>query len=907
MSTSVIAMKHDLQDKKSCSKQKRFKVGKACFTCRVKKIKCDGLQPCMQCKARSRPCTFSKDGSVLEAGANEQDNDSVDASPSPSTSRASTPPASHAHHSPKFKKPLPVDQKLLSSTTEILNRLNKLWPAEGKEGKWDLDPTKLNLTTLKSKAPSHDHTLGIEYLPSKSIQHAHIQSYFKHCYSTFPIIPKRIFFKQFDSPIQHYNASYLLTPVLLLMVMAHGAQQTQDDESDTWFQHAKSLILQQHHQQPQSSRPKLSTVIALTLMSQFQSIYNPHPTMYGAMAFQMCLDLNLMRNYTGELDMKNDMLYHDEMDGGSDLKELQKRVCWGCYTLDKLIHIQTGQPWMLRSRDISLDMPLLQPGDDVTEHQILETFVCTIKLLQIAERTLQSDQQQAAMHQPIVRTHTYDQMSLNSDNALLDWLRSLPLHLQWTPVLSSSNSNSSTTSSFNTPSQPSNLMVCHLHMLYNIIELCVLKPYVSSTVKSIQTRSAAVATHLVRLISALIDHDTVWYYNYDFTTYALIESIKFHLGHCSCENLVLARHARFMFQQSMPLMKKLLTMVKTPSTLDKMTQFITNLENAITEADDRAAVAANNADVFGQDDIMTPFVLGSLNAARYGDEERQQWSKLDYFANGLITPPTVKSKPSISMSSTMFVPPTMSSFHSYGAGGHSATTDNLFQTAAAAAAAAAVHAQTQAPTQPHQQHHEQDWRATPDRFQYTKINNTNSNNNNQHPLEFLHNQQPPPQWLPATSTKKSSTSTADTNNSDLTDIDALVAQIQENNNSPNSNSSSNDSASSSATAAVAATVAMVTNNNENLLYSLLSDRGNATSNATTGSSTSTTASNNNNTTTNATPTRNQSYSSIVQPYMNVGLGIYASAHQHHNDVIRQHLPATTATTKVVLTQHPQNQ
>ncbi|EPB89535.1 hypothetical protein HMPREF1544_03619 [Mucor circinelloides 1006PhL] len=902
MSTSVIAMKHDLQDKKSSSKQKRFKVGKACFTCRVKKIKCDGLQPCMQCKARSRPCTFSKDGSVLEAAAND-DNESVDASPSPSTSRASTPPASNTHHSPKFKKPLPVDQKSLSSTTEILNRLNKLWPAEGKEGKWELDQTKLNLTAPKVKSLSSDHTLGIEYLPSKSIQHAHIQSYFKHCYSTFPIIPKRIFFKQFDSPIQHYNASYLLTPILLLMVMAHGAQQTQDDESDTWFQHAKSLILQQQQQQ-HYSKPKLSTVIALTLMGQFQSTYNPYPSMYSAMAFQMCLDLNLMQSYTGELDTKNDMLYQDEIDGGSDLKELQKRVCWGCYTLDKLVHIQTGQPWMLRSKDISLDMPLLQPGDDVTEHQILEAFVCSIKLLQTAERTLQSDQHQAAMHQPVVRTHTYDQVSLNSDNALLGWLRSLPLHLQWTPLLSTSSSSSLTT-----PAQPPNVMVCHLHMLYNIVELCVLKPYVSSTVKSIQTRSAAVATHLVRLISALIDHDTVWYYNYDFTAYALMESIKFHLGQCSCENLVLARHARFMFQQSMPLMKKLLNRVKTTSTIEKMTQFVTNLETAITEADDRVAAAAaaavataNNADMFGQDDIMTPFVLGSLSA-RYGDEERQQWSKLDYFANGLITPPTVKSKPSISMSSTMFVPPTMSSFHSYGASSHSAITDNLFQTAAAAAAAAA--AQAPAPTQPHHHHpQQQDWRATPDRFQYTKINNTTSNNNNHHPLEFLHNQQQqqqqsPPPWLSATATKKPSTSTADTNNSDLADIDALVAQIQENNNSPNSHSSSNDSASSST---VAASVAMVTNN-ENLLYSLLSDRG-TTSNST--STSSTTASST--TTTNAPPTRNQSYSSVVQPYMNVGLGIYASAHQHHNDVIRQHLPtSTTTSTKVVLTQHPQTQ
>ncbi|CEP14035.1 hypothetical protein [Parasitella parasitica] len=838
----------------------------------------------MQCKARSRPCTFSKDGSVLET-TNEQDTESLDTTtPSPPTSRASTPPAPVlvAHSSsPKFKKPLPIDQKSLSSTTEVLNRLNKLWPAEGKEGKWELDPTKL-LTTRKPKSPSNDHTFGIEYLPSKSVQHTYIQAYFKHCYSVFPIIPKRIFFKQFDSPIQHYNASYLLSPALLLMVMAHGAQQAQqDDECDTWFQQARAIVLQQP-----SHKPRLSTVVALALMSQFQSTSNPYPSMYSAMAFQMCLDLNLMRNYTGEMDIKNDMLYYqDEMDGGSDLKELQKRVCWGCYTLDKLIHIQTGQPWMLKTKDIDLDMPLLQPGDDVTEHQILETFVCSIKLLQIAERTLHQEQQQQL---PAVRTHAYDQMALTLDNTLLDWLRSLPLHLQWTPALNNSNSLAA-------PNAPSNVMVFHLHILYNIIELGILKPYISSTAKSIQTRSAAVATHLVRLISALADNHAAWYYNYDFTTYALIESIKFHLGYCSCENLVLARHARFMFQQSMPTMKKLLPMIRTASTLDKITQFAVNLENAINEADTNAAAAEDGAGVFGQDDIMTPFVLGSFNA-RYGDEERQQWSKLDYFANGLITPPTVKSKPSISMSSTMFVPPTMSSFHSYGTSSHSAITDNLFQSAA--------------PSLPQQQQH--DWRAT-DRFQYTKINNTSTNN----PLEFLHNQHPP-QWLHATTatagSSSSSTTTAatkkppadpTTSTSDLTDIDALVAQIQENNNSPSSNNSS--SSSTAAAVGVGATsVAMVSNENENLLYSLLSGRSNAppppTNNNTSAAPTSTAA-----VTAAATasiPTRNQSYSTFVQPYMNVGLGIYASAHQHHNDVIRQHLPSSN---KVVLTQHPQIQ
>ncbi|KAI9253399.1 fungal-specific transcription factor domain-containing protein [Phascolomyces articulosus] len=42
------------------SRHKRLKVGRACHPCRMKKIKCDGKQPCMQCKARRRKCMYLK-------------------------------------------------------------------------------------------------------------------------------------------------------------------------------------------------------------------------------------------------------------------------------------------------------------------------------------------------------------------------------------------------------------------------------------------------------------------------------------------------------------------------------------------------------------------------------------------------------------------------------------------------------------------------------------------------------------------------------------------------------------------------------------------------------------------------------------------------------------------------------
>jgi hypothetical protein len=770
------------------------------------------------------------------------------------------------------------NKKQIMAATEILNRLSKAWPGEGKEGKWELDQTKLRHVNKPMHDNYSEHNV---HLPSKATQQRLIQLYFKHSYSMLPIIPKRLFYKQFDSPIQHATfASYLLSPILLLMVCAHGAaRQNLEEEADAYFHQAKSIVV---GRASVLHEPKLSTVVALILMSLYESRENPNATMYSAVAFQMCLDLDLMRDYSGDVERSADI---EEEDGGADLKELRKRVCWGCYTLDKIIHIQSGQPWMLRSKDIELDMPLLQPGDDVTEHSILEGFVAMIKLLQIAERILQPESLQQ-IGQPVVRTHTHDQMSLNQDNILLHWLRSLPSHLQWTPQQNTANIASSST-------KPSNPMLCQLHFVYNFIELCVLKPYASSTVKSIHQRSAAVATHITRLVSVLSENP-VWIFNYAFTINALIESTLMHLRDCSYENLNLARHARFMFQQAMQAIKSLLGSAKTDQCVTRIIQFITALDRGLTEAD------ANSSAYLNEQDMMTPFVLGSLNA-RYGEEERQQWSKLDYFANGLVTPPTVKSK-SISMSSSMFV--STAPFQGYG--GHSAITDNVLQASS----------------------QQQQWKManthmTPDRFQFSKAQPSN-------PLDFLNNNASTSSsgaWPRQTEKTNTSSSVNNSPNKQTTyhqhtpsdllstssDIAALVAQIQDTNkNNDNSDGSSNSSSTNEQqqdwNAPATETSSNSTNaisDNENLLYTLLSSSEHH--HRTTNSN-----NNNNNNTTTATTTstarRPSEPRQYMQPYMNVGLGIYASAHQHHNDVIRQHLPASNNNRPVILShQHQQTQ
>ncbi|CAO3622872.1 unnamed protein product [Mucor hiemalis] len=861
------AIKHTLKHKDVQPRQKRFKVGKACFTCRVKKIKCDGLQPCMQCKARSRPCSFSKDG--ISDSNDEHDEHSNHNSPAPSP--ITSPIIANNGESPKAtltKKTTKINTVADNTIAmEILNRLCKASPGEGRE-------VDLNF----QKHPVEHKQVKMD-LPTKSIQQHLIQLYFKNCYSTFPIIPKRLFYKHFDSS----STKLLTSPILLFMIFAHGAQYQQKTfmDADGYFQKAKVLL------DEEMNYPSFGTTIALTLMSLYESAINQCSSTFSAMAFQMSLDLGLMRNYNGE-EYSLTLVESKLNIGNGELMELKKRVCWGCYYLDKVIHIQSGQPWILRSRDIELDMPLLQPGDDVTEHEILEGFVTTIKLWQIAERILQPQSLQQ-IGQPVIRTHTHDQMSLNNDNELLHWLRSLPLHLQWTPLIINSTPP--------TPDPPSNPLICQIHLIYNLIELYVLKPYASSTVKSIHQRSIAIATNITRLIATLADNPS-WIFSMTFTVNSLFESTKFHLRDCAYEVPNLARHARYMFQRSMHSMKTLLILDhKRNSITTKVTNFLSSLDQALTDTNMDEASFYDQTEM-NEDDIMTPFVLGSLNSRHVAEEERQQWSKLDYFANGLITPPTVKSKanlyyhpPSSSTSiitaTPTFNPPSISMYH------HSAATDNtVFQSS---------------------------WRATmtPDRYQYSRMNNnpldflssedqawqSSRNINHKSPSSVNNSPKQPQPFGQQQQQQQQTPAELLLNQTDQSGIAALVAQIRDNNKDGNTSSNTSDTnqddwntTSSTSTAHIVNDNATTTstpslnnnrnNSSEDLLYTLLSEQQQQRQDERLPESQRQTQAHN-----------RQNYNSFVTyPYTNVGLGIYASAHQHHNDVIRQHLPTTTTTT-----------
>ncbi|RCH86376.1 hypothetical protein CU097_000799, partial [Rhizopus azygosporus] len=134
MSASVV--KQSVANKDIQPRQKRFKVGKACFTCREKKIKCDGVQPCMQVKWTNyrinlkRPCTFSKDGML-----DNSDHIADEEEKSDHVKKKIKTKNSNSNHSNHKKQ----------KTVDILDKLANLLPGEGKEGKWEIDDGHLKL------------------------------------------------------------------------------------------------------------------------------------------------------------------------------------------------------------------------------------------------------------------------------------------------------------------------------------------------------------------------------------------------------------------------------------------------------------------------------------------------------------------------------------------------------------------------------------------------------------------------------------------------------------------------------------------------------------------------------------------------------------------------------------------
>ncbi|KAG1240405.1 hypothetical protein G6F68_017695 [Rhizopus microsporus] len=107
--------------------------------------------------------------------------------------------------------------------------------------------------------------------------------------------------------------------------------------------------------------------------------------------------------------------------------ELRKRVLWACFVMDKVESCTMERPWMLKSKDITIDLPNPLPEDTTQERLVLEAFNQVCRLMMLVEK--------------VVRFFAYDMSiwTMNEENqivqfldALHRWREMLPPELQWT-------------------------------------------------------------------------------------------------------------------------------------------------------------------------------------------------------------------------------------------------------------------------------------------------------------------------------------------------------------------------------------------------------------------------------------------------------------------------------------------
>lgn len=556
-------------------REKRMKVSRACFTCRVKKIKCDGVQPCMQCKARRRPCSFSKDGTVdqtqpspdLESSAGENaDNNAHTGEKRRRTSLSQSPKLESNPSMSLFQSPSTStlaaakakEQEELRKASQQLDKLSMMWPGEGKEGRWLVD---INLL-FNGAEENHVKKLAQHEQPL-NVNTSLLNSFFRHRYTTFPIFPKSMFYGLLE------RGDSLINNLLLHSMYCNAAHFSHEyaAEADNYYKQAQMLL------DTYVDTPSLSTVIALCLLSTYESNRHgsgPHAgenrsRLYGDMAFRMCLDLKLHKRYS----------FHNT-DATPDDNELRKRVYWACYCLDKMQSLVTGRPFLLASKGIDIDFPMVLRSDDPSEYEINTCFVEHIKLMQICERVLQLEIPNRQNN--LMRSPENEQTVLDLDGQLLYWLRSLPQQLQWTPL---------DTDGDMIPTQPpSNALVAQLNLIYNFVEISLLQPHASTSLSSspatllIQQRCATVATNITQLTCAMADQPN-FIMSFTLVAEAIMAAVRVHIMDCADEKMTTARHARFMFQRSLRSLRSILH----HRVIDRIQEFATTIERALADAD----------------------------------------------------------------------------------------------------------------------------------------------------------------------------------------------------------------------------------------------------------------------------------------------------------------------------------
>ncbi|KAL0079664.1 Zn(2)-C6 fungal-specific transcription factor [Phycomyces blakesleeanus] len=548
----------------------RLKVGHACYTCRTKKIKCDGIKPCMQCKARGRICVFSKDG-VIDAGCEESEEDKDHEMENEDSD------------SFLFSTTMSTEQEQKQQATKNCETITSHEMALRAKVLQTKDPNHPNYTCFSSQNASKSQNSGhlshidlfgdfIKWsteplppskycgsttMPPVDIQLRLLEIFFAECCELLPILPKQHFYQQLNSK------GPLITPFLLntlYMSSCRFAKCLGEGYTPELFYNRARRLLDDF-----MDIPRVSTVIGLVLLS----IYEPEPSsnqsatnhcrawMYSGMANRMCLELGLNSEKNVDADLPSQEL------------EMRRRVFWGCFCLDKYQSSAWQRPWMICDTVAQVSMPRRLDEEDEDTAKFIQGLGVKIDLTRLCEAGIKLRASIGSMAGQISSLSSIESRLRDQRSKMTNWLDTLPRSMKWTVPLIVNNRMATTEDIDQLNFKGS--IVSDLHLVYNINLLdCLLSMKEDTFIRYHRFITAAHLTHLARQLTS----HPAKVMKFEMVGHAAIMAIKVYTCYLYDVTVDISRKAWLMYDQCIAVLFELQKYVTIPKCTQVLEHFL---------------------------------------------------------------------------------------------------------------------------------------------------------------------------------------------------------------------------------------------------------------------------------------------------------------------------------------------
>ncbi|KAG1171796.1 hypothetical protein G6F70_002021 [Rhizopus microsporus] len=389
-----------------------------------------------------------------------------------------------------------------TTTTKLDSDKVTPWRSYGQFIRWTPEP----------HLPSY-YSVPID-MPSRLIQEQLIGIFFNECHHILPILSRSMFYDQLKVK------GPLVTPLLLNIMYAHAVRKAKqsvllpniDVQEDVFYHRARKLV------DDFLDVPRISTVIALLYMTFYECDQNRQRSsrawMYSGMAIRMCFELGLHTSHYSSQMPQCDI-------------ELRKRVLWTCFVMDKLQSCTMERPWMLKSKDIEIDLPSQLPEDTVYERLVLEAFTQLCRLMMLVEK--------------VIRFFTYDvkdEWTMKEENQILQyldaihrWREMLPMELRWTEE-----------------EIPASAVIANLHLICYDLELSLIMCCRQD--QHIRDRRHALASTITEIVSLTVQYPHLMYTS-AVSAFSAVFAALTHVVDFDSPELDVAKTAKVQFRKSL--------------------------------------------------------------------------------------------------------------------------------------------------------------------------------------------------------------------------------------------------------------------------------------------------------------------------------------------------------------------